>query len=232
MPHADDELIACHNYILKHRKDCSLFFCGLTGSNNGAKNKSDRKNEFLNYCKRTNVNYYISGDDVGHSFNELLQSFKPDYVFVPSYFDWHSEHRFINSVITKTLVKSHLTSTSVVWYRISVPLPPELINYSIVMSRKEHLNKWKTFREIYKTQRHLDVARFKFIERFNIDLKYASEVFFVANINKCKGMISVLDNNLEELDALKNYLDDGGLLFLKMIDVYNRFKGEFKNETL
>lgn len=99
VPHSDDELIGCHQFIRHNINNATLFYCGFTGKNKTQENHIVRLDEFKKYCEQSNCKYVVSSENVKEDLYSYLDEAKPDIVAIPSMVDWHSEHRVINYYI-------------------------------------------------------------------------------------------------------------------------------------
>ena len=98
VPHADDELLPSWKTLSKYKDQIILYYCGMTGSNNSVKNKITRENEISLFAKEKDYNIIIP-DDWKESLVDTINDMHIKYVFLPSYFDWHLEHRLIDEML-------------------------------------------------------------------------------------------------------------------------------------
>ena len=140
VPHADDELIGCHQFIRHNINNATLFYCGFTGKNKTQENHIVRLDEFKKYCEQSNCKYVVSSENVKEDLYSYLDEAKPDIVAIPSMVDWHSEHRVINYYI-RDYINSHRNPCikSVLWYHLSVPLYAGNANYAWIQHMIHHL---------------------------------------------------------------------------------------------
>lgn len=201
VPHADDELIGCYQIIKLLRRNVRLFYCGYTGYDDSNKNKKTRLAEFIKFAESEKLTYHVSHNNVYEDLKKVISEYKPNTIFLPSYVDWHWQHRECNTICLKILEELKF-SPDIAWYQISIPLPYSLINYRVTMDKSLQNIKWKVFRNIYKSQKNLPCLRFKIIERINgkpFD-SYAAEVFLIKSYDKWKQMMDFLIRKHRILD--------------------------------
>lgn len=218
-PHADDELIGCHTFMKKINTTVCL--CSMTGGNHSQENRLLRTNEFEKYCQRNQLPYVVL--DAEHLSEELyrqIKTMKPDVIAIPSFVDWHPEHRKVNLILYDILREIEIKPL-IIWYQISVPMKSEFVNYIQTMSRDEHHNKWCEFEQFYPSQQNINVFRFKYIEKRFVENNYAGERFCV--IEHCMWLeyLHRLESMEEDLDKIKTHLGDVGSLLTKSNEYYS-----------
>lgn len=225
VPHADDELIGCHQFIRHNINNATLFYCGFTGKNKTQENHIVRLDEFKKYCEQSNCKYVVSSENVKEDLYSYLDEAKPDIVAIPSIVDWHSEHRVINYYI-RDYINSHRNPCikSVLWYHLSVPLYAGNANYACLMDKKMHLGKWNTFKGIYHSQMNIDIKRFMLAERDCIDNAYAAETFLVMDVNEFQRKVRELAKKEQDLNALKPLLQNYNALVMRSSEFYRQAK--------
>ncbi len=91
------------------------------------------------------------------------------------------------------------------------------------MSEEQFLYKWGTMVQCYPSQLHMDIKRFKFIERQVKKRYYAIETYYVQPVEKWDHSISTLKPNEYLMDEMKHTLGQidkmykQTMLFYKMI---------------
>lgn len=203
VPHADDELIGTHMLISKYSSKIELLYCGMTGENNNKSNYNIRLKEFKEYCKINKVDYKIAkNDNIESSIKNSINRFNPNYIFIPSFFDWHEEHLMISKILTKI----NLENIKIGLFQISVPIPVNLINYYLTINRKGRKNKWSNFKNIYKSQSNLPIKRFKYNEMVNKVRGYhSSEVYAIMEYEEYK---KIHNNNINNINKNKIVIRD------------------------
>lgn len=209
VPHADDELIGCHQFIQNHLDNVTIFYCGFLGSNPSEENRAVRAGEFVRYCQNVGVNYVCAENDIRHSLYTYLDELKPCTLLLPSYIDWHKEHRKVNEYLIDYL-DTHKDSTiqSLIWYHISVPLYGGDANFASLMNEQQQRAKWDYFEDTYLSQKTINIKRFVLAERDCIEDSYAAETFLVMDKNTFCMKMKMLINKEQELDNLKGLLND------------------------
>ncbi|WP_010249571.1 hypothetical protein [Myroides injenensis] len=188
VPHADDELIGCFNFIknYKSKADITLFFCNLTGSNNNLNNKLNRELEFQNFCKTYQIKNIINTEeDVYVGLKHVLMNNKFNFFFITPLIDWHFEHREVNyilyDILNESYSKEDLKVKNIVFYQISVPLNYNCVNFILGMNKEVVKEKWSAFSKFYPSQANLPKRRFIYQERLNAlkckDYFFAAESF-------------------------------------------------------
>ena len=221
VPHADDELIGTYEIIKKYKYNVELFYCAYTGSNSSKENCNTRLYEFKQFCEQFNIRYTVASTDIQTSLNEKIIQYSPNYIFIPSFIDWHEEHIKVNELMLNSVEALY----NIVLYQISVPIYSEIINYYIPMHKKEHKSKWKDFYNIYVSQRSIPFTRFMYNEMINrIDGEtYASEVFTLLKYSDWKKLFLNFQQQKENIDlnTLKSSIND-------LIEVRNQAKQIYK----
>ena len=206
-PHADDELIGCYHYIKKHPQSVVLY-CGLLGNHPGEENELRRKKEFISFCTSNRIQFILCEGELNQKIDSVIKEYKPSNIVIPSFIDWHPEHRLVNTILY------HLDSvpddSNIIWYRVSVPLMR--YNYVIKENKEEYNNKWCNFSRHYKSQLSINFRRFKFFEKFSINGCYASEIFLIQDYNQFKKSVDDLSSHITTMMGLKSRINDIGSL--------------------
>lgn len=202
-PHADDELIGCHQLISNNKNNIIVFYCSYLGSNPSVENKKKREHEFIDYMNYHGTKYKISSPSTLHyDIAEILKSYKPSYVFLPSYVDWHYEHRLINHDLLQS-IRTDIIPFIIGWYHITMPIPAFCANAYSSMSRAQHEEKWNAMNSYYPSQLHMDLSRFKFIEKLSGN--YA-ETYVILTKDQWERAIEILAERDDDLNGMKNIL--------------------------
>lgn len=222
-PHADDELIGCHQLVSNSNVEVTIFYCGFLGGNNSKENQIVREREIRAYAESQHRNLVIStSDDIEKDIEEVIKDQQPAFVFLPSFIDWHPEHRLVNILLANVIRKMDF-QCKIGWYHVSLPIPAEVVNYMSPMSEEQFLYKWGTMVQCYPSQLHMDIKRFKFIERQVKKRYYAIETYYVQPVEKWDHSISTLKPNEYLMDEMKHTLGQidkmykQTMLFYKMI---------------
>lgn len=205
VPHADDELIGCYHFLKKNKKNSLLVFFNFTGSNNNDSNIRTRNNEFTNFCKKEGFEFTIL-KNYERDLIEILEQYKPELILMPTFIDWHSEHRAIN-IILKQIISKITFNLYIGWYQISVALPIKYINFLINIDKRELKTKKKLFSKYYSSQKNLPIDRFLIRSIYygnKLDL-YGFEGFFILDLSIWKEFIDI---NIENLVDLKKHINN------------------------
>ena len=214
-PHADDELIGCFSFIKKHPNSIVLY-CGLLGSHNNEENAIIRRREFISFCEANAIRYKLLGRNLKKEIISEILILRPSNILIPSFVDWHNEHRLINTIVLDLV--DYFQSCNIIWYRISVPIM--LYNYSVEESKHDYISKWKNFLLYYQSQKSINYRRFQFVEKHCKTRVFASELYYIQSTEEFKGNMSVLLPNTLLLDSLKTVLDDNRQLSRNAQNIY------------
>lgn len=221
VPHADDELIGCYQFISTHREQVILFYCNYLGCNYCKTNERLRKAEFEQFCQAIGIKYIIANHDVQKSLDDAINSIKPQNILLPSIVDWHHEHRLANTILETHLKQNPSSSVKkIIWYHISVPMYGSVANYACCMTRCEQNTKWQCFSDHYPSQRFINVYRFKLAERDCMTGCYAAETFRILAPDTFLKIIEIGQKLSEQLDELKIQLSDYNKLVEKTTQIY------------
>lgn len=222
VPHADDELIGCHNLIKSHLNRIHIFYFSFLGHNYNEDNRSVREEEFRNYMHHIGAKYVISSPkNYSEDLSKVISKIKPSTIFLPSYIDWHPEHRLVNHALANCLKIIHLKPL-IGWYHISLPIPSDHINYGIPMNSLEHNEKWEYLKKNYPSQQSMDTERFKFIETLFVDQDgKILEVFEMLNIQHWYSAISIFSKQESNLNNTKVFLGDIRKMYNSVLPFYN-----------
>lgn len=224
VPHADDELIGCYQFIKTHLHETTLFYCNFLGSNYSEENENTRKIEFVNFCITMGVNYIIAEQDVMLSLNKVIDKEQPLNILLPSVVDWHHEHRKTNTLLV-TYLEQHIATCvqKIIWYHISVPMYGVVANYACSMTRSEHNEKWTRFKSHYPSQQTINVPRFKLAERDCLRVCYAAETFKVFSPGAYLLIMKREQVFSKQFDELKELLSNYKKLVEQSTQIYKGF---------
>lgn len=201
-PHADDELIGCHQLITNYARRITVLYCGYLGSNQSESNRIIRQQEIKNYCQMQGCKLIISTPQaVGYDIKRALVERRPQYVFLPSYVDWHDEHRLVNEVFIENCgdYKGYIA-----WYHVSMPIPGKFINAYSSMNKEQNNRKWDLMKQVYVSQLHMDIDRFRFVE--NNNNKYEETYCVLASDQYSKTLNALKKMEAKRMYDLKNTL--------------------------
>lgn len=210
-PHADDELIGCYGILSKYKKQVKVFYCSLLGENVTAHNKNIRERELMSYLNSMQIEYFISNNEIIEDLSMILDSYEPAIIALPSYVDWHSEHRKVNEILHDLLAKRR-TCYTILWYHVSLPIPYMYVNCVTRFNKQDHRAKWYSLISYYKSQLHMDIDRFRAVEQLWCDKDEFSETYLALDTKTWIACFKILSNYNSELNCLKKSL--GNLYYM------------------
>lgn len=179
-PHSDDEWIGCSQIIINcpNTTICSM---EMEGGDDIQKH-NERIDEMRNIANLFSREFLTISSDKQQSLVSIIKKLSPDYICVPSIYDWHPEHIQVIDFLKEAILQSEYTG-KVLSYQVSVPIPIPLCHVAFPMSSEEQAYKWKIFSEYYTTQAFMPVLRFKKQEEINGILcdAFSSEVYSCHN---------------------------------------------------
>ena len=209
LPHADDELIGC-NQLLKSSANCLIINMDMKGGDTFEMHNR-RYNELKAYSESCKKELITLHQNKTQQLKNIIESFNPNVICIPSCFDWHPEHFQVMRYLSKacTLLENKSNKFVIAMYQVSVPLHPNYINFAIPMSKKAYSNKWNDFTRYYTTQSHLPAYRFGANERINGKLlkSYAAECYIFITVHEWKSIFEKACT-LEMSDILKNNINN------------------------
>ncbi|MDR3124890.1 MAG: PIG-L family deacetylase [Endomicrobium sp.] len=150
-PHQDDEAVGCAGTLIKHVKSgkhLEIVFCTNDSQERMEESKKaveiigSKKNHYMYFPARN-----LSGNkDFKESLGTILNSVKPEAVFMPFFFDKHNDHIAVSWAISKLARKMNL-NFMVYAYSVWSPLNP---NCLFDISKEWGIKKQAI--ECYKTQ--------------------------------------------------------------------------------
>jgi LmbE family N-acetylglucosaminyl deacetylase len=226
VPHADDELIGCYQFIKSTKAKVFLFYCDMTGSNNDKTNKYIRRKEFEELCRKNGFQYVVSDEIVDQSLQKVVEEYDPNAILLPSTVDWHPQHRAVNNITRIVLCDIH-KKPKIIWYQVTVPIDYKWANYYVSMNKQQQNKKWEMFSQVYESQKQMPLMRFKYNERIAGKKygEYAAETFCVIEFERwlyCMNVIGELikEQQLDLKASINNLLrirDMAALLYAHMI---------------
>lgn len=220
-PHADDELIGCHRLIRNNAEKITILYCAFLGSNYSEQNRQVRQREFEHYARMQGCDYAISSpEQLQSKLITLIHQLNPAYIFLPSFVDWHPEHRLINKILIETF-KAITMNVRIGWYHISLPIPGIFVNSYSEMDEKQQHEKWETMAACYPSQMHMDISRFKFIENLGNSSATLAEAYVILPISKWKTAVETVSDETE-LNSLKMTLGNIKSMYIETTNVYKQ----------
>ncbi len=227
VPHADDELIGGYNYLRKNEEMFTLFYCGLLGSNYTEENARIRRKEFETLCDICGFKYFIAKEDLELSLKSVIEEIHPTSIYMPAVIDWHEEHRYVNFIVQHVIENYLNYEPDIVWYQITVPIWIHSINNYSELSRKDLQEKYKCFKDVYKSQAFMPTERFKFESRYagNCCGKYAIESFCRLEFWEWKNWLNRINNDMaiKEFVELKGKINNLTQIYMMSEQLYNKY---------
>ena len=153
-PHPDDDIIGCGGTIKLHRMSGhSVYIVYLTEGEKGIEGKDKnetseiRKAEAIRAASKLDVSntnlFYLHLEDgnviknsgMSTEFKKILETIRPEMIYVPSFFETHPDHYAAN-----ILLQHNLTfGVTIAGYEVWTPLIPNLlVNISTVAEEKRN----------------------------------------------------------------------------------------------
>lgn len=208
-PHSDDEWIGC-SQIVRFFPNSVICNMNMQGEDDDAKHNR-RIIEMIKVAELFNRPIFHRNINNPNSLSLIIQDIAPDYICLPFFIDWHDEHREVMKML-KDVVISGIYSNAIICYQVSVPIPSNVINYMMPMTKKEQKQKWKTFEQYYKSQLFMPVDRFKAQEKINGALcnSYSAEAFVALDSVSWLTAFESIQISKEYKDLLKKSLNNIG----------------------
>lgn len=159
VPHADDELFGAH--ALTTHENVLLCYCGFTGENVSIENQNIRRKEFESYVKKMKVDA-VFPHNLSAELPKIIEEYHISTILLPSLIDWHNEHRLVNYLTLKAC-KERDIKPNILWYSVSIPIMAQS-KCIVPMTEEQQSAKYRIFREIYKSQKHMPLVRFQLSE--------------------------------------------------------------------
>lgn len=216
-PHPDDELIGCFALISKYRNLVDIYYTGLTGYNKSKDNIIKRRKEIQKLCEKYNAGLYL--DKAGEYKQLSLINFDNyQYIFIPSFIDWHWEHRNTCLNALKYIIEKKYCQ-NIMFYMVTVPIPAKYVNYYNEIGK----DKWGAFKEIYLSQSFMPIDRFRAVERsYLLTNNSRIEPYYEIDADNCIDYINAFKTlNETELDEMYKSINNIKKIREKSIYYYN-----------
>lgn len=206
-PHSDDEWIGC-SQIIRFFPNSVICNMNMQGGDDDAKHKC-RIIEMIKVAETFNRPVFHRNICNPNSFSLIIQDIAPDYICVPFFIDWHEEHQEVIKMLKDVIILGKY-SKNIICYQVSVPISSAFINYMMPMTKKEQNQKWKLFKQYYKSQSFMPIDRFKAHERINGALcnSYSAEPFVILDSASWLTMFDTKQMSKEYSDSLKASLNN------------------------
>ena len=221
IPHSDDEWVGCSQII--EDKNSKTILCNLNMQGNDSDNiHKVRYNELKNTSIKYDKELITIKSEKVTKLKEIIDETKPKMIFVPSFIDWHEEHQEVINILYNA-IKEIKNEFDIVMYQVSVPIHYKFVNYAIPMAKAQLKNKWKYFRNNYKTQKYFPYKRFMLNEKINgrILNTFASEVYITLSKNEWKDIKEIINNS--EISKLKNNLQSISKMRKESEELYEKY---------
>ena len=203
-PHPDDELIGCYEILKLYGPNVDVYYTGLTGRELSKENKRIRTEEFIRLCSACCVNYILPSGNWRTDLKKCFSEKEYDCLFVPSYIDWHWEHRAV-CIEALSLVNKYQMELEVYLYCVTVPIPTQFVNSYAERTKR----KWDLFYKIYKSQRYMPISRFRIAEkRYMADEKNYEPYFHINTVSLAEVIECFLTLNMSCLDGMEKQIND------------------------
>lgn len=219
-PHADDELIGCHQIICNHAINTTIFYCSFLGTNPSDENRRVREREIKRYAGTLHCSLFLSSPEhILEDLRGLINDNHPSVICLPSVVDWHSEHRQVNYILSEVLSTSKWQG-QIIWYHVTLPIPAQYVNCYSEMNRKQHTLKWNMMKTCYRSQLQMDIKRFQFIERIIKNDNYATETYINMSYLEWTDSLELILSKDYCFDSFKQSLGDINKMFSETADYY------------
>lgn len=207
MPHSDDEWIGC-SQILLHNPENSIVVNMNMGGGDDRDLHRIRRREAEAVSERFGYRFITVQDKI-RELKEIITKEAPQCVLLPCYLDWHEEHIEVMRLFQEAALQCDY-SGMVGMYQVSLPIPADMINCGMPMTKKQIKEKWSILKHMYRTQSFLPVKRFMLNEYINggITNKYAVEAYSVSNFDEWTYHFSNRLLNKEEQEKYKENLQN------------------------
>ena len=206
IPHADDEWIGCSSILLDEEKPLLINMDKQGGDSVELHKKRRYELESIAIacsCQMLTVSEHLT-------LKEIINQFLPDYIFVPSFLDWHEEHFEVMEELQTTISEiDNMGNLKIAMYQVSIPIPEHIVTHVVPLSRKRWKRKWHRFRKHYKTQKHIPHKRFACHELINgkmID-SYAAEVFAIFDAFEWAKALDIMRANNNDKEYFKKHIN-------------------------
>jgi LmbE family N-acetylglucosaminyl deacetylase len=226
VPHADDELVGCYQFLEKYKKSCILFYFGFTGKDKDLSNQQVREKELMVFSKIHNIKLIIANENINGLLTEFILKNKPNRILIPTLIDWHDEHRLVNFFLLDIFKSISIDWNFIIYhYQISVPIADNYITHFLPMNRKEQNSKWEVFIKYYPSQRNLPVYRFKLQEQISgiLTSNFAAEVYRAYSYKEWQQWGEYAKKNSRELDVLFSEINHIEKIRFKSIKIFENF---------
>ena len=161
-PHSDDESIGCFGIICQ-LEICPYYWLLCGGDEKRVKEWREAISEM---SPKNDQKMLISNEQDGmfsdcsdRIYNDLichLEKYKIDYVFCPSFYDDHPDHRVISQQVLKALSEGFIKETY--FYQTNYPVIFDKRLFKLEISKDIRKKKFRAYKIFNSQNRHLDFA--------------------------------------------------------------------------
>ena len=219
-PHPDDELIGCYEILKLYGSNVDVYYTGLTGRELSEENKRIRTEEFVRLCSACCANCILPSENWKIDLKKYISENDYDCLFIPSYIDWHWEHREV-CVEALSLIQGLQKEMDIYLYCVTVPIPIQFVNSYAEKTE----NKWSLFNKIYKSQRYMPISRFRITEKRYVTDGKKFEPYYNLSIESLAGVLGAfrsLDTN--RLDSMEKQINDLQLILDSSFRFYKKLE--------
>ncbi len=198
IPHVDDEWMCSSSLLLNNSKKVLLCDMDMPGGDTEELHHA-RKEELKNVSEYTGKEVVSVTTNKVESLRLIIESYSPDYIFVPFFIDWHDDHIEVMHILNDALnmIQLDKNNIKIAGYQVSTPIAHQFITHAIPLTKRDWKRKRHLFYQFYHSQKHLSYIRFALQEYINGALlnAYASEVFSVFSIKEWQEYLLVMIPN-------------------------------------
>jgi LmbE family N-acetylglucosaminyl deacetylase len=204
-PHADDELVGCYQLIKKYPGSMTIFYCGLTGTNDSPVNRKTRGSEIKAFCENSAINLFTVEGDLQKSLLHTIKTLSPSVILLPPLIDWHTEHRLTHLLLYNALKEQDI-KPQIFMYQISVPHWEKQITHTMPITKNQQTRKWKNFNHFYASQKNMPIKLFRCHERISGSYSgvYAAEAYVLISFKNWEKSLRFIQ--IKEKSELLNNL--------------------------
>lgn len=188
VPHSDDEWIGPFSILNRVGSKSTCMYFNLFGNNYSEPNKKLRNTEI----KKSSIFWgFKLKDNLDCDSESLAKEIREHTnIFVPSPYDWHSEHRMVFQTLYNALLllpEGEVENKQIFYYSVSVPHRLcENVHY-VPLTKKDVYAKWTNFHRIYHSQSFMPALRYKLNLRLvPNECGYAAQFYVKVDTNRLK----------------------------------------------
>lgn len=208
IPHSDDEWIGASQLMGGEQE---VLLCNM--DMNGDDSEELHQKRYLEMERNaTHFSRKLILIKDSEQLAKQIDTYKPQYIFIPFFIDWHEEHHEVIRTMDKALgmIQHDAENLKIGMYQVSVPLPEKAVTYYVPMRFGIWLKKWIIFLKAYPSQKSIAYQRFAIHEIINgqFSNSWAAEVYSIWNASSWIKMYRNCVIKKEEKQKLKSNLND------------------------